>query len=156
MIGQGERGTDVDRLGRTGFPLGWIPRCRSILRSLVGRVSVMFRRPRRDWSIDPPAGTGDRPALPISELDPIAWNALVARASQLPIQHVHSPLDFMVLCTEELRSALRIGRALDVDDDSSRWHSDTAIMSTRSSWPSSVLCTRSADQQQDQESTFAR
>ena len=77
----------------------------------------MFRRPSRDWSIDPPAGTGNRPALPISELDPIAWNALVVRASQLPVQHVHDRLDFMVLGAEEFRAALRIGRALDVDDD---------------------------------------
>ena len=77
----------------------------------------MFRRPRRDWSIDPPAGTGNRPAVPISELDPMAWNALVVRASQLPVEHVHNRLDFMVLRTEEFRAALRIGRDLEVDDD---------------------------------------
>lgn len=77
----------------------------------------MFRRPHRDWSIDPPAGTGNRPALPIYELDPVAWNALVSRASQLPVEHVHDLLDFAALNHEEFLAALRIGRVLNVDDD---------------------------------------
>jgi hypothetical protein len=104
-----------DRLG--GLPDGRFPECRSVVRSAVDRVSAMFRRPRRDWSIDPPAGAGNRPALPISELDPTAWNALEARAAELPVEHVHDVLDFMALTHEEFRAALRMGRALNVDDD---------------------------------------
>ena len=119
----------------------------------------MFRRPRRDWSIDPPAGTGNRPALPVSELDPTAWNALVGRVSQLPVQHVHNRFDFMVLRTEEFRVALSIGRALDVDDDDQLFslafrHRDNVNEKLRG--PARSRTPARLDQQQVQKSTFAR
>ena len=77
---------------------------------------MIFRRPQRDWRTDPPAGVG-KPALPISGLHPVAWHALSARASALPLEHVHDHYDCMALCSEEFRAAFRIGRRLNLDDD---------------------------------------
>jgi hypothetical protein len=73
-------------------------------------------RPLREWSADPPAGTGSRAILPVGDLDPRVWATLVDRVARLPTEHVRGPGDVMALTIEEFRAAHRIGRANHVED----------------------------------------
>ena len=64
-----------------------------------------------------PAGTMDRPALPESELDERAWQALRWRQDHLPLGAIRRRGDLEALSNLEQRAALRIADRLSLDDD---------------------------------------
>jgi hypothetical protein len=64
-----------------------------------------------------PAGTMDRPALPESELDKRAWQALRWRQDHLPLGAVRRRGDLEALRNLEQRAALRVVGRLSLDDD---------------------------------------
>jgi hypothetical protein len=64
-----------------------------------------------------PAGTMDRPALPVEELDKRAWAALRWRQEHLPLGMVRSRGDLEALGNLERGAALRVAGSLGLDDD---------------------------------------
>jgi len=64
-----------------------------------------------------PAGTLDRPALAVGELDPRAWAALCWRQEHLPIELLRRRSDWWALSRLESAAAFRLGSHLSVGDD---------------------------------------
>ena len=64
-----------------------------------------------------PAGTMDRPALPVDELDPAAWAVLSWRQEHLPLQRVRSAGRYHALCHLESRACSLIATKRGIDDD---------------------------------------
>jgi len=64
-----------------------------------------------------PAGTMDRPALPVEELDVRAWGALRWRQDHLPLGHVRRRGDIEALGNLERSAALRVADRLGLGDD---------------------------------------
>lgn len=64
-----------------------------------------------------PAGTMDRPALAVEELDDRAWGALRWRQDHLPLGQLRGRGDFEALSHLERNEALRVGSRLGLDDD---------------------------------------
>ena len=64
-----------------------------------------------------PAGTMDRPALPVGELDERAWGVLRWRQDHLPIGKLRGRGDLAALGNLERDAALRIAGRLRLDDD---------------------------------------
>lgn len=64
-----------------------------------------------------PAGTMDRPALPVRELDQRAWAALRWRQDHLPLGQVRGRGDLEALGNMERSAALRVADRLGLDDD---------------------------------------
>jgi hypothetical protein len=64
-----------------------------------------------------PAGTMDRPALPVGELDPRAWAALCWRRDHLPLGRVRTRSNYEALGHLESRAAWRLASALELDAD---------------------------------------
>ena len=64
-----------------------------------------------------PAGTLDRPALPVAELDPRAWSALRWRQDHLPIGRLHRRWDAEALTHLERNAVWRLADRLGLDDD---------------------------------------
>ncbi|HLI42621.1 MAG TPA: Clp protease N-terminal domain-containing protein [Streptosporangiaceae bacterium] len=77
-----------------------------------------------------PAGTGDRPPLPLADLDQRAWGALRRRQDQLPVGLVRRPADRRALSRLEQDAAWRLPARLGLGDDqrySLLWHHDRAV-----------------------------
>lgn len=64
-----------------------------------------------------PAGTLDRPPLPIGELDPAAWAALEWRQDHLPLRRLSRRSHFEALRHLEHKAAWRLADRLGLDDD---------------------------------------
>jgi hypothetical protein len=64
-----------------------------------------------------PAGTLDRPPLPVADLDGRAWTALRWRQDHLPLDRVRRPPDLDALTHLESNAAWRLAQRLDLDDD---------------------------------------
>jgi hypothetical protein len=64
-----------------------------------------------------PAGTLDRPALPLSDLDKTAWAQLQVRQDRLPLRRLRSADQVASLRHLEDRAALKIADKLELDDD---------------------------------------
>jgi hypothetical protein len=64
-----------------------------------------------------PAGTRDRPALELEELDPRAWRVLTWRQQHLPLSRVRSAANLAALMSWEQRAAERVADQAGVDDD---------------------------------------
>ena len=64
-----------------------------------------------------PAGTGDRPALPVEQLDARAWRILRWRQDHLPLARVRRPGDWYALSHLEGDAVWRIADRVGVDDD---------------------------------------
>lgn len=64
-----------------------------------------------------PAGTADRPPLPIEELDPRAWSALCWREDHLPLHRVKRRDHYDALCRLESRAVWRVASEFELDDD---------------------------------------
>ena len=64
-----------------------------------------------------PAGTLDRPALQVAELDPRAWHVLRWRQDHLPLDQVSTRADIAALTSMEQRAAWRIADHTGVADD---------------------------------------
>lgn len=75
-----------------------------------------------------PAGTMDRPPLPVEELNPSAWAVLVWRQRHLPLQRIRRQSHYGALCNLERREVSRIAHRLGLDEDQqcslSRHHLD--------------------------------
>jgi hypothetical protein len=75
-----------------------------------------------------PAGTMDRPALRVDELDPAAWDALSWRQEHLPLRRLRSRGRYGALCHLESRACSLIATRRGLDDDQrcslSRHHLD--------------------------------
>ncbi len=64
-----------------------------------------------------PAGTLDRPALPVADLSPRAWAVLRWRQEHLPIGTLHRRSDTWALMNLEQAAVMRIADRLALDDD---------------------------------------
>lgn len=64
-----------------------------------------------------PAGTADRPALPVEDLDPPAWSVLSWRQEHLPLGRLKRQSDWYALSHLEHRAAWRIADRRHLDDD---------------------------------------
>jgi hypothetical protein len=64
-----------------------------------------------------PAGTLDRPPLPIDELNARAWTVLRWRQDHLPLHRLHRPSDANALSHLERHAAWRLAERLQVDED---------------------------------------
>ncbi|MGH9105045.1 MAG: Clp protease N-terminal domain-containing protein [Acidimicrobiales bacterium] len=64
-----------------------------------------------------PAGTFDRPPLPVAELDTRAWSALCWRQGHLPLSRLRRRNDWGSLYHLEHRAAWRLADKLGLDDD---------------------------------------
>jgi hypothetical protein len=64
-----------------------------------------------------PAGTLDRPALPVADLNPRAWAVLRWRQEHLPIGTLRRPFDVRALKNLELAAVMRVADQLGLDDD---------------------------------------
>lgn len=64
-----------------------------------------------------PAGTLDRPPLPIGELDPAAWAALTWRQDHLPFRRLSRRSHFEALRHLEHKAVWRLADRLGLDDD---------------------------------------
>jgi len=64
-----------------------------------------------------PAGTMDRPPLPVADLDVRAWAALRWRQGHLPLNRVRRRSDLDALSHLERKAAWRLGERLGLDDD---------------------------------------
>lgn len=75
-----------------------------------------------------PAGTLDRPPLPVGELDLRAWEALCWRQDHLPLRKVRRRSHYRALSQLESRASWRVASKLAVNDDQryslSRHHLD--------------------------------
>ncbi|MHB8449894.1 MAG: Clp protease N-terminal domain-containing protein [Mycobacteriales bacterium] len=75
-----------------------------------------------------PAGTLDRPPLPVGELDPSAWATLCWRQDHLPLGRVRRRAHYAALHQLEARASRRMASELALDDDQryslSRHHLD--------------------------------
>ena len=64
-----------------------------------------------------PAGTWDRPALDITELNPDAWASLCWRQQRLPLSRLRRRWQWSALDSLEQGAAWRVANAFQVDDD---------------------------------------
>jgi len=64
-----------------------------------------------------PAGTMDRPPLPVGQLDGRAWSVLRWRQGHLPLDRLRRPGDRQALSHLEAKAAWRIADQLGLDDD---------------------------------------
>jgi hypothetical protein len=65
----------------------------------------------------PPAGTVDRPALPLDELDRRAWAVLSWRQQHLPLHQLRRPTDYAALSALEAKAVHRLATRTGLDDD---------------------------------------
>src|SRR3984957_13234340 len=64
-----------------------------------------------------PAGTLDRPPLPVADLDARAWTVLRWRQAPLPLRRLRGPGDLRALINLERAAAWRVADRLGLDDD---------------------------------------
>jgi len=64
-----------------------------------------------------PAGTLDRPPLPVTDLDPRAWSVLRWRQNHLPLSRLRRSGDLLALIHLERAAAWRVADRLGLDDD---------------------------------------
>jgi hypothetical protein len=88
----------------------------------VRRAALVILRASSDLAPIPippliPAGTMDRPSLPVSELDPRAWAALCWRQDHLPLGRLCRRSQYEALHHLEALAADRLASKLDLDAD---------------------------------------
>jgi hypothetical protein len=77
-----------------------------------------------------PAGTLDRPPLPVADLDARAWAVLRWRQDHLPLRRLRGPGDLQALSHLERAAAWRLAQRLGLEDDqrySLVWHHDDQV-----------------------------
>lgn len=89
----------------------------TLRRAALAELGEPLDRPVLELPAPTPAGTMDRPALEIGELEPRAWAVLVWRQQRLPLDRVQRPSDWYALSSAEQRAAWKIADAAGVDDD---------------------------------------
>jgi hypothetical protein len=87
----------------------------------------------------PPAGTMDRPPLPVGQLDAGAWWVLRWRQDRLPLDRLRRRPDRQALSRLEQKAAWRIADQLGLDDDQRysliRHHGEQVALRTAAAWP---------------------
>jgi hypothetical protein len=89
----------------------------TVRRAAVTAVAAPATLPPLTLPPPVPAGTMDRPALPVEELDGRAWAALRWRQDHLPLGSLRRRGDLAALGNLERDAALRIAGRLRLDDD---------------------------------------
>jgi hypothetical protein len=100
----------LEALGRAGLDPGTV---RQAAATAIGAPGL----PPTELPSRTPAGTLDRPPLPVSELDQRAWTALRWRQEHLPVGRLHRPSDREALLRLERDEAWRVADRLALDDD---------------------------------------
>jgi Clp amino terminal domain, pathogenicity island component len=100
----------LEALGRAGLDPGTV---RQAAATAIGAPGL----PPTELPSRTPAGTLDRPPLPVSELDERAWTALRWRQEHLPVGRLHRPSDREALLRLEQDEAWRVADRLALDDD---------------------------------------
>jgi hypothetical protein len=86
-------------------------------RAALSGLGLAGDLPRITMPATTPAGTLDRPALPVSALDPSALAMLRWRQEHLPLRRVRSRSSWQALSSLEHSAAWRVGLKLGLDDD---------------------------------------
>jgi hypothetical protein len=100
----------LEALGRAGLDRA---RLRQAAATAIGATGL----PPINLPALTPAGTLDRPPLPVSDLDGRAWTALRWRQDHLPTGRLHRPCDREALLHLERDEAWRLADRLALDDD---------------------------------------
>ncbi|HEY2508626.1 MAG TPA: Clp protease N-terminal domain-containing protein [Streptosporangiaceae bacterium] len=114
----------TDALGRAGLDPA------AVRRSLLAELGLPADEPSVAFEPVTPAGTLDRPPLPVAELDPRAWSVLRWRQDHLPAGQLHGWRDTEALIHLERAAAGRLADQLGLDDDqrySLLWRHETAV-----------------------------
>jgi hypothetical protein len=98
-------------LARAGLEAG------AVRSAALGLIGVSTDLPRLAIPPLPPAGTVDRPPLPVEELDPRAWQVLTWRQEHLPLERARRTDDWHALSSLERRAAWPVADRLRLDDD---------------------------------------
>lgn len=98
-------------LGNAGLELGSL---RSTALDILGAPADLEPVPMPELI---PAGTMDRPPLPISRLDPAAWAAACWRQEHLPLRRLQRPSHYEALRHLESQASWRIAARRGLDDD---------------------------------------
>lgn len=89
-------------------------RARAVAAQVLGAPSDLAPVPMPELC---PAGTHDRPPLPLDELDPPAWAVLSWRQGHLPLGRLKRRSDWYALSSLERRAAWRAADRRGLDDD---------------------------------------
>jgi hypothetical protein len=88
-----------------------------VRRKTLSAVSVPAGLPPVAMPALDPAGTMDRPPLPVADLDARAWSVLRWRQDHLPLRRLHSPSDAAALDHLERGAAWQVATRLGLGDD---------------------------------------
>lgn len=89
----------------------------SVRRSALAAIGAPVDLPPISLPALTPAGTLDRPALRVADLDTRAWTVLRWRQDHLPLGRLHRPGDLQALSHLERAAAWRLAGRLGLDDD---------------------------------------
>jgi hypothetical protein len=101
----------LDALGRAGLDPG------AVRRVALAALGAAADRPTIVFAPLTAAGTLDRPALPVADLDARAWAVLRWRQDHLPVGRLHRRSDTEALVHLERAAVWRLADRLGVDDD---------------------------------------
>ena len=89
----------------------------AVRRAALAAVGVPADLPPIPLPVPAPAGTLDRPPLPVADLDARAWAVLRWRQDHLPLERLRRPGDVQALTHLERAAAWRLADRLGLDDD---------------------------------------
>lgn len=89
----------------------------AVRRAALAAMGAPADQPAIAFGPGAPAGTLDRPPLPVGDLDPRAWSALRWRQEHLPIARLHRRWDTEALIRLERDVVFRLAGRLGLDDD---------------------------------------
>ncbi|MGA3155456.1 MAG: Clp protease N-terminal domain-containing protein [Streptosporangiaceae bacterium] len=89
----------------------------AVRRAALSAIGAAAGTPRLTMPPLAPAGTMDRPALPVAELDTSAWTALRWRQDHLPLGRIRRRSDWDALVHLERNAAWRLVQRPGIDDD---------------------------------------
>jgi hypothetical protein len=89
----------------------------AVRRSALAAIDAPVDLPRIALPAPTPAGTLDRSALQVADLDTRAWTVLRWRQDHLPLSRLHRPGDLQALSHLERAAAWRLAGRLGLDED---------------------------------------
>jgi Clp amino terminal domain, pathogenicity island component len=101
----------MQALGHAGADPG------TVRRAALAAIGVTDGQPPLTLPPLTPAGTMDRPALPLGQLDGGAWSVLRWRQDHLPLDYLRRPTHRQALSRLEQKAAWRVADQLGLDDD---------------------------------------
>jgi hypothetical protein len=102
----------------------------AVRRSALAAIAAPAGQPPVTLPPLTPAGTLDRPPLPVADLDSRAWSMLRWRQDHLPLARLKRTSDLQALSHLEQSAAWRLAERLALDDDqrySLIWHHDDQV-----------------------------